>query len=429
MGWRGKTYFTGHRDPTVWQELGLIGDRLSFTNDEVINKLGIGYITHVDCECAMDTAVRYELLNAGSDGEITAKDMLNHRTRLAALFEAGIVADGWYINEEGGVVRDWVYEKNYKQLHQNSISSDYSYNKAQFPADIVRGSKYYDYHMTKRHGWTTYVGWRQESIFKLERGDKLETIPFKGNERELYKVLDDKVVIRYINKALNRMVKSEKAIQLTQGRGRTFRWDSWGWLDRIRSRHMSSEAKKRKVGDTVNGWIYTRGNEEQHYGVAIYEHWWEPIEELKYYKVKLTSPTINYVQTYYMSQRRIDEQEENIKLPYVFFTKEDAQAYIDAITYQINAEQFNAIPISKTITADFDVNYSVENYQVVSYTPKIKVSCDAVIEDYLEPFEAWKELCTKGLQFHNLHKDKYLTIPSPIVKITKLESEIDERNE
>jgi hypothetical protein len=80
-------YFTGWRSPEVWAELGMIGNSLSFTTDDTITKLGIGYIKSQDVECAMDTAVRFTLLNAGENGEISAKQMLNQHTRLAALVE------------------------------------------------------------------------------------------------------------------------------------------------------------------------------------------------------------------------------------------------------------------------------------------------------------------------------------------------------
>ena len=108
MGW-GSMYFTGYRSPTEWAELGLMGDKLSFTDDDTVNKLGIGYIKNQTRECAMDTAVRYTLLNAGENGEINAKQMLNQHTRLAALVEEGIVADGWYEDNEGTKQRGWVY--------------------------------------------------------------------------------------------------------------------------------------------------------------------------------------------------------------------------------------------------------------------------------------------------------------------------------
>ena len=57
--------------------------------------------------------------------------------------------------------------------------------------------------------------------------NKFTTYPVAGNERFLTQVLDDKTVLKVINKSLNRMVKSGKAIQVTAGRGRTFRWDAW----------------------------------------------------------------------------------------------------------------------------------------------------------------------------------------------------------
>ena len=139
MGRYGRSmYFTGYRDGKVWADLGLIGNRLSFTDDEIITKLGLGYITHEKVECAMDTAIRYELLNAGTDGEISAKQMLNPRTRLAALFEAGIVADGWYKDDKGYVKRDWVFQEDeYGVLWNNSIASHYNYNNTHFGAGLL----------------------------------------------------------------------------------------------------------------------------------------------------------------------------------------------------------------------------------------------------------------------------------------------------
>ena len=53
MGW-GRKYFTGYRDPEVWAEVGLMGDSLSFTTDETVTKLGIGYIKDQRAECPME---------------------------------------------------------------------------------------------------------------------------------------------------------------------------------------------------------------------------------------------------------------------------------------------------------------------------------------------------------------------------------------
>jgi hypothetical protein len=124
MGWGHSPVFYGYRHPSVWKELGLIGDRLTFTNDETVTKLGLGYLSSVGKECAMDAAVRYTLLNAGENAEINAKQMLNQHTRLAALVEENIMADGWY-RVDGERTRGWVVATDFRQLWKNGMCSGY----------------------------------------------------------------------------------------------------------------------------------------------------------------------------------------------------------------------------------------------------------------------------------------------------------------
>ena len=38
----GSMYFSGYRDAKTWADMGLIGDRLSFTDDDVITNLTQG---------------------------------------------------------------------------------------------------------------------------------------------------------------------------------------------------------------------------------------------------------------------------------------------------------------------------------------------------------------------------------------------------
>ena len=130
-------YFTGYRDPEVWADLGLVGESLSFTTDDTVTKLGIGYIRSRDVECAMDTAVRFTLLNAGENGEINAKQMLNQHTRLAALIERGLAADGWYLDDEEKRQRGWVFHEDGIRLHWNHISSYYSHEDAHCSASFL----------------------------------------------------------------------------------------------------------------------------------------------------------------------------------------------------------------------------------------------------------------------------------------------------
>ena len=112
-------------------------------------------------------------------------------------------------------------------------------------------------------------------------GDSFTLIPLMQNIRAMSHYLEDKVVLRAINKSLNRMEKSGKAVQVTAGRGRTFRWDAWGWLDEYRQKHLVTLAKQRKLGDKVNGWEYTKGQVTNMFGVEVCDHEWHPVEEVK----------------------------------------------------------------------------------------------------------------------------------------------------
>jgi len=56
----GQKHFTGYRKSDVWDALGLIGDTLQFTDDEVTTKVGIGYTrTQVNLRTAMEAALQF----------------------------------------------------------------------------------------------------------------------------------------------------------------------------------------------------------------------------------------------------------------------------------------------------------------------------------------------------------------------------------
>ena len=388
MGW-GRKYFTGYRDPKEWAEVGLIGDSLSFTTDETVAKLGIGFIKDQRAECAMDTAIRFTLLNAGENGEITAKQMLNHHTRLASLFEAGLVADGWYLDDEGKRQRGWVFHKDGVRLHWNRIASYYDYEHAHFPASFI-GSK---------ELWRYDTGWSGRS-FKLSNGgysssdynklwedeEGFQPVHLKGHERAMANSVDDKEVLKHINKSLNRMVKSGKAIQVTAGRGRTFRWNRWGWLDKYRQKHLVSVAKQRKLGDVVNGWVYTKGQVTEKYGVEICDHEWEPAEPVFRYIVNHKSP--------YMSQDRVwngmayetreGVQWKGVYLPYFFTDEAEALEVAEELNSSVFPRKGMGVRVNGQIVAPKHV---VTKHQVT-----MRVKGDADIEEYMEPLEMYKRI-------------------------------------
>ena len=420
----GSMYFTGYRSAETWASMGLIGDRLSFTDDEVITKLGLGYIQNPSAECAMDTAIRYELLNAGQDGEISAKQMLNHRTKLAALIEAGIVADGWYKDEEGEFQRDWVFDERFVRLHYNSISGSYSYKQTHFAASLLNNEKVLK--LFKKYGLrqgdeSWYYG---ESVETIQ--GPLQTKPVKGNERMLTHVMDDKETLRYINKALNRMVKSEKAVQVTKGRGRTFRWNAWQWLDNIRNKHLVSESKKRKVGDTVNGWIYTQGNTTMHYGVPVHQHWWQPVEKPKLYFIKLNSKYVgsNYSYNTYSYQPSV--KDDSIKLPYFFTNKSDAYELCNRLNEQMSLRVDPSNFIIKYIDNDFNVTTDEPQFAVYSTEYNYQIDMNAVVEDYDEPLTAHLALMTKGDANYKLLSKLYTDCPKQDMYMEKVTNKGDD---
>lgn len=417
-------HFTGYRKAETWAELGLIGDRLSFTDDEVITKLGLGYVSSQGYECAMDTAIRYELLNAGQDGEISAKQMLNPRTKLAALIEAGIVADGWYKNDDDERERAWVYDERFIKLHRNKITSHYYRSGTHFAASLLE--------VEGEYGFFNKAGIRAvDSNSRWWYGELLEsftaplqTKPVLGNERMLSNVMEDKIVLRYINKALNRMVKSEKAIQVTKGRGRTFRWNAWEWLDGWRNRHLVSESKKRKVGDTVNGWVYTQGDTVTTYGVDVHQHWWQPVETPKLYFVQFLTRNVKVP---FWSGYNSELIWDSTTLPFFFTNEEDAQLLCEQMNAQLSCRVEPSNYMIKHIDEDWNITTDDPQFTVGFEEYKYRVDKEAVIEDYEEPLAAHLSLMTKGFDNYKQMSKLYDDYPQYMMYMDKTEKKgVDE---
>lgn len=369
-------FYSGYRSPKTWSNLGLVGKSLSFTTDEVVTKLGIGYIEHQGVECAMDTAVRFTLLNAGENGEINAKQMLNQHTRLAALFEAGIVADGWYKDAEGNKMRDWVYIKSLAHLHNNIISSRYYYNDTHFSGHLL-GKQ-----VRMRRGWKGKLYLEPMDSFGggsdvYNEGEKgFVTYRFLDNIRELTNALDDKTVLGFINKSLNRMVKSGKAKQVSQGRGRTFRWNAWGWLENYRQKHLVTMAKQRKLGDVVNGWEFTKGEVTNMYGVEICDHEWMPVQDLYTHGVTMHIPK--------WTSYSWESDSTMVPLPHLFFSKEEAEE----VANELNGNSYPRKGAS--ILVNGEPQYP--HFSVTQTKQVMKVRGTAIIEDYMPPLEMLKRM-------------------------------------
>ena len=365
MGWGHSPVFYGYRHPEVWATLGLVGNHLTFTDDEIVTKLGLGYLANQGSECAMDAAVRYTLLDAGENAEISAKQMLNQHTRLAALVEENILADGFYRNQDSKPVRGWVVATDFRKLWQNGMCSSWDTGKPHFGPHCIATKDEAEEGANHWNWGFSNTGSYYNKMRIASKNFLLETVPLKGNERMLTNHLEDKVVLRAINKSLNRMVKSEKVMQVTAGRGRTFRWDAWGWLDGIRNKRLVTMAKQRKIGDVVNGWEFTKGHTTTTYGVEVCEHAWEPVETQHYYKVFIGGGGGN-----------------TTALNSFFFDKIQAEEYIQSLP-QLHLA-------GHALRKDQDGEAILPTYSVQEYNAQFILKPELTIEELPSPSELLK---------------------------------------
>ena len=199
----GNKYFTGYRKAQTWYDLGLIGDTLQFTDDEVTTKVGIGYTrAQVNDRTAMEAALQFTLLSAGPTAELSREQMLNDYTRLAYYIEEGIVHDGWFTNDEGKKQRQWVYRSDMERRHYNRIASGWDYSSVQVsgsgkwwaknddPDETTWSERKYEYVMA-RHVW------------KSGAYDGAEVLSYNTNRRDLIHLAEDKQVLKCISRVLS----------------------------------------------------------------------------------------------------------------------------------------------------------------------------------------------------------------------------------
>ena len=238
--------------------------------------------------------------------------------------------------------RDWVYKNGLPSLYSNEIISSYSSGRP---------------HLTQQ--------------------ECNDTEKYNDNKRALINSVDDKLVTRCINKSLTRMINSRRVSKTSHGRGRTFQWNAWGWLEEIRSAILASDSMKRKIGDEVNGWVYSKGQVKETHGMEIVSYVWLPKEEVKTYKVQIEAPLVRhgYGSTHNLSTT-------TASLPFIFMSKDEAYTYANSI--QLSNENLG-IPISRTIDEEFNVTILQPEVKVVSQVHKMAAEGTVVIEQYQDP--------------------------------------------
>ncbi len=474
--------YSKHREAETWQELGLMGDTLSYTDEEIMTSQALGYVKHtVGKANPMDIAVLYSIVNKGEGVEVTAKDLVNDYTRLASLFESGIIVrgklnkkkvkcDGIHIERESdnyGRQRRLQYG-NYITQKLDEVNADYyeyidvlsgfevegyssflskeqqarvnefeEFCKIKIPNvggsyfDIYKGSKTYNSRYGKigwyglctrktdefcsvhggnkqRNAWVMMpdlriisssnipIGWTSDHLDKRVVLD--DSIEFnKMLARTYIKHADDKTVLKQINKAVNRMFKRNVLLQTTEGRGRKFKWYDYTWrqVQEKRTQIMASNSKKRKIGDVVNGWIYSKGHVEKSFGMEIVNYTWKPKDKLFTYDIKVThGKTDRYSST------------QACKLGMRFLNEQDAIEYI---------QQLNAISMPKN--TQVCTNRKVKNdtlefvapvfgYKTVEVTDRMTVYARVEIECIPTPQQCLAYIQSKGNKWMEMYEDK-----------------------
>lgn len=508
----GRITYRAYRKADTWEEQGLIGDTLLFTDDEIVTQQAIGYTKQLcDYNCPMDIAVVYSMLNRGQGATPTARELLNDHTRTAYYFEAGLVADG-YVYEPTEELYTCTPTVDFPQLSYSSSSyGNLSRSPALDPAKLAgfiakilekkdvalmdallsaynwecssarhyfaRAAQgdYKDFFLFKRDGTVNnqpfqdmmkaqrdegesvrastvialiqeYVPWEIDTSDRCGRhadeeqyctthkpknfyhrawvfapegtgsyGKRLYTnepvsswdnhgtqigknhthtmsmVRFSDHKRRLIQEVNDKEVLKLINKSLTRMAKRGTVRQVSSGRGRMFEWTAWTWLESIRTRILASNAKQRKIGDEVNGWKYTTGRTSNSFGMEIHDHDWKPVEEIHYYTVECRFPTTD---NWNAMNGRLDYK--RLILPIVFFDEVSAEAHMNHMEslslYSPTEAGVNCVPTNRTIDNEFNVSSPEPTWSVRKNGVPMSVDGIAVIEDYDTPQNMFKAM-------------------------------------
>jgi hypothetical protein len=139
----------------------------------------------------------------------------------------------------------------------------------------------------------TYAGWNwdQFSDYAFDTPEKISgTVLWSEVSRSLSNAIDEKQVVRYISKSLQRMLKRTDNIVAKHGEGRdaTFSWSDWSWLADLTSQIKGTNSKKRKENEIANGWIYTKVNSRMSFGHEIADFVWRPADDIFEYGVKVS---------------------------------------------------------------------------------------------------------------------------------------------
>lgn len=464
--------YSKHRKAETWHELGLMGDTLSYTDEEILTSQALGYVKHtVGTANPMDIAVLYSIVDMGEGVEVTAKDLVNDYTRLASLFESGRIVRGklntthvacsgvhferkttdyankrhlwfadsivWELDRKEIDYRDYldvicgwevdgyyadsseaqllrvkefkkfcsnveeVAEHWFDRIHRGNEDFNCRYGKINWYGLCEKDEAHYC--PRHRQGTPTRNAWvMMPDLSVLDstnvpigyNSDHLDLWTVKEGSIEYNKMLtrtytkhaDDKTVLRQINKAVNRMKKRSVVRQTTEGRGRKFKWyDSvWRQVQEKRTRIMASNSKKRKLGDEVNGWVYSKGRVEKSFGMEIVSYVWKPIEELHTYDI------IGY----------------NVR----FLNEQDAIDYCSTVNNAMRPNNPQACVYRTVKNGELLFTTPTISYNSNNVTDGFRLKPDVEVESMPTPQQCLANIQTKGDKWIEMNVDKFKSV-------------------
>ena len=474
--------YSKHREAQTWHELGLMGDTLSYTDEEILTSQALGYVKHtVGKANPMDIAVLYSIVDKGEGVEVTAKDLVNDYTRLASLFESGIIVrgrlnkkkvecDGIHIKRESN---DYARQRrlnygSYIVQKLDEIDADYyeyidvlsgfevegysSYLSKEQQARLNEFKEFcklninkYKHHDVKdfyfdiykgthtiksRYGkisWTGLCTRKTDEFCSVHGGDKernawvlspdmkvlsgtnypiswtsdhLNIRVVREGLTEYNKMLartytkhaDEKTVLKQINKAVNRMFKRNVLLQTTEGRGRKFKWYDhvWRQVQEKRTRIMASNSKKRKLGDEVNGWIYSKGSVTESFGMEIVSYVWKPKEVMHTYDIKQFRPA---------------------KLR--FLTEQEAIDFCSKVNLALQPKN-PQVCVKRTIkNGEVEFHRPTISYSSTNVSKQFRLRPEVEVESMPTPQQCLANIQTKGDMWMEMYKDKFTIYPFP----------------
>jgi len=427
----GRTYHNTYKSAEEWDERGLVGKSLQFTDDEIVSTLGIGKSKDM-CRnsCAMDMALTYTLMSFGPDREVTAKECINEQTRRAFWYDTRLLAQATIKvpNKE---------DTEYFQVHGKypmMNSTNWSIRKTLWDG-IESGATWKELDTNPLYRATIISSWQsRNSHFRnwenTSHLTKLEDHMERGMNRVLMDKDGEKELLRCINKGFNRMVKNGRCVQTSSGRGRTFKWTEWLWLEQVRQEVLVSNSFNRKIGDTINDWVYSIKDTQDWWGCKVNTYHWKPKNKLQYYKVRIASGIVGQGSGYYVSgegwkyPKLYKDQFQDT--PYVFGTEAQAEDYASTLTEQMTPPA-TSYPVWREVDEDFNTTDKSLSAVAVPVEFNLWLKPEVFVEDLSTPKEILLEFLKSPAaksnymgMFDNLPK-----IPVNIVKVEKEEEEAD----